>query len=208
MLARAIPIAVLLLSLSSDAAAQEGDGAYGRLDHDVIFSVGVGGGFVVDGPSDGMLLAEVRARYLDMVGVLVAPEWQVDAIGRLIVAVEMRPLWPARFLLNGFSGNEWLDLFLESVSVELGAAILPLTDQVGAGLAIGLGLDVPILVPSIFADGLMLHLGARHVRAGPSDQAAPVTGGVSDWTFAASLVVKFGADLGIAAREMPRYTVD
>ncbi len=203
MLHRAIPF-VLVLSMSGVALAQDGDGAYGRLDHDMMFSIGLGGGAVVDGPSDAVLLAELRARYLDMVGLLVAPEWQVDAIGRLIVATEIRPLWPVRFLLNGFSGNEWLDLLLESVSVEVGAAILPLTDQVGVGLAIGLGLDVPILVPSIFAEGLMLHLGARHVRAGPSDQAGP-SGGVSDWTFAASLVVKFGADLGIASSEPRRY---
>jgi hypothetical protein len=145
-------------------------------------------------------------RYLDMVGVLVAPEWRLDVEGRLVLAVELRPLWPVRFLLNGFSGNEWLDLFLESLSVEVGASLMPLDSGVGAGLVVGLGLDLPILVPSIFADGLMLHLGARHTRAGPLDQAGPATGPVSDWLFLAALTLKFGADLGIASRELARYT--
>jgi len=206
MFGRSTLLLTALLVVPSSALAQEGDGAYGRLDQDTMFSIGAGGGVVVDGASDASLVLELRARYLDMVGIVVAPEWRIDVEGRLILAVEMRPLWPVRFFLNGFSGNEWLDLFLESISVEVGAAILPLDDRVGAGLALGLGLDVPILVPSIFADGLMLHLGARHVRAGALDQAAPATGAVSDWLFLAALTVKFGADLGIVGREPPRYT--
>jgi hypothetical protein len=191
---------------SGVAEAQEGDGAYGRLDQDTMFSVGVGGGAVLNGASDAALLVELRMRYLDMVGLLVAPEWRLDVEGRLVLAVEMRPLWPVRFLLNGFSGNEWLDLFLESISVEVGASIMPLDSGVGAGLAVGVGLDVPLLVPSIFADGLMLHLGARHTRSGANDQAGPATGAVSDWLLLAALTIKFGADLGIASRELARYS--
>jgi hypothetical protein len=206
MIARATLLTAFILAHPATAGAQDGDGSYGRLEQDMMFSLGAGGGAVLDGASDGALLFELRARYLDMVGVVVAPEWRIDVSGRLILAVELRPLWPIRFFLNGFSGNEWLDLFIESISVEVGAALLPLGDGIGAGLALGLGLDVPILVPSIFADGLMLHLGARHVRAGAADQAGPATGAISDWLFYAALTVKFGADLGLVGRELSRYT--
>ena len=199
------------------AQAQEGpgDGAYGRLDGDVMLSFGLGGGPVVGSDPDtaaAAFLGEFRARYLDMVGVLIAPELRIGDAGeegRLVAAVELRPLWPIRFFLNGFSGNEWLDLFIESVSAEVGVAILPLQGRagegVGAGLALGFGLDVPILVPSVFADDLFLHVGGRHIQAGAADQAGPGSGGVSDWLVSFVLTLKIGVHVGIAGREVPRY---
>lgn len=188
-----------------------GDGAYGRLDGDLMLSFGLGAGPVLGGDgaaADAALLVEVRARYLDMVGLVLAPELHLGegtATGRLIAGVEVRPLWPIRFFLNRFTGNEWLDLFVESVSAEVGVAILPLGEGVGTALALGFGVDVPILVPSVFADGLFMHVGARHVRAGSADQAGPDSGGVSDWLISFVLTLKLGVQAGIAGRDVPRY---
>ncbi|MBW2462285.1 MAG: hypothetical protein JRH11_11620 [Deltaproteobacteria bacterium] len=201
----------LAWAVAGELQAQEGpgDGAYGRLDGDVMLSFGLGGGPVVGGTGDAAFLGEFRARYLDMVGVFVAPELRLGAggeEGRIALGVELRPLWPIRFFLNGFSGNEWLDLFIESVSAEVGVAILPLGDGVGAGLALGFGIDVPILVPSVFADGLFLHLGGRHVRAGAADQAGPGSGGISDWLISFVLTLKVGVDTGVVGLEPPRYS--
>jgi hypothetical protein len=198
---------LLALALWAPAAAQaQGDGSYGRLEADLMLSIGAGGGIVLDA-EQGAVLGDVRLRWLDMVGFVIAPEWRPDVEGRLALAVEVRPLFPARFFLNSESGIEWLDLLVDSIGAEVGASIAPLVDGSGAALMLGFGLDVPILVPSIFADGLLLHLGARHVFARPQDLGAP-PGGASEWLFYAVLTVKIGIATGIVAIEPSRWRAD
>jgi hypothetical protein len=203
------PLSLLVLAalvvVPAGARADDGDGAYGRLDADVMLSLGVGGGVSVGGATEGVALAEVRARYLDMVGLVIAPEWRPEGDARVALAVDVRPLFPLRFFLNQESGSEWLDLLVDSIGVELGASVLTRSSGTGVGLTVGFGIDVPLLVPSLFADGLFLHLGARHVHASPTDQASP-EGGASDWLFHAVLTLKLGVGAGLATPEAPRWT--
>lgn len=207
MRARTIVVAALaVLALASSARADRpADGVYGRLDGDFVLSVG--GGVVVPAERRPQIdwLGELRFRYLDSAGLVVAAE----GADRLIVAGDFRPLFLIRFLLNEWSGRAFLDLLLDSIGFELGAAFVDWhhPDNAGVALAVGFGLEVPILLPGVLLDGLYLRLGARHVRASITDRAAPFAG-VSDWTFHAALTVRGTVDLGVASREPPRFQPD
>src|SRR3954466_2291387 len=97
------------LSLAAPAHAEPGDGAYGRLKGDLTLVVGVGGGLVAK--SDRKLVTgDLRVRYLDAVGVALTYE-EADAFKSstvdhgdvhrsFISALEIRPLFPIRFLRN------------------------------------------------------------------------------------------------------------
>ena len=189
----------LLCLLPRAARAQDGDGLYGRLDGDTVLSAGLGAGPTAGADVDFALALELRGRYLDAAGVVVATELRPGGTPRLVAAVELRPLFPARFLLGGASGVEVLDLTLESIGFELGAALLP-----EPALAIGFGLSLPIVPPSVWGRGLWLRFGARHVRAGSGDQGGPDPP-VADWVFLAVLTVRVQVDLGLSGREPPRF---
>ncbi len=203
---RRITWALPCLLLLSPAAARA-DGLYGRFGGDFVVSAGAGAG--VD-PEAGSVVAtlDLRARYLDAAGLVVAPELRGSS-PRVVAAVEVRPLFPALFLLNAWSGEGYVDLLLESLGFELGVAFDRLDDPEarGSALAFGAGFDVPLLLPGTLADGLFLRLGARHVHALAQDLRAP-EGGASDWTIYAILTVRAVADLGVAAREPPRFRPD
>lgn len=181
------------------------DGLYGRFDGDLILSAGAGAGALLTAGDEPLVfVADLRARFLDTAGLLVAPELDGSSL-RVVTAVEVRPLFPARFLLNTWSGSAWLDLLVDSIGFELGVAVDRLTEQGrGVALAVGLGLDVPLVLPGTLADGLFLRLGARHVRASEPDLRGPDGGGAS-WTFYAALTLRAVTDIGLAAREMPRF---
>src|SRR5690606_32616888 len=96
----------------------------------------------------------------------------------------------------------------DSISCEMGVAVDDLgAEGVGAGLVLGFGLDVPLLLPDVIANGLSLRLGARHMRASPHDVHGP-EGGISDWSLHAVLTLRTVAGLGIARHEVPRFDPD
>ena len=190
---------ILLAAASTARADAPADGVYGRLDGDFVLSAGAGGGAHLDGSATSATwTGELRFRYLDTAGLVVAVQ-EEDL--RTIVAGDFRPLFLIRFLLNEWSGRAFLDLLLDSIGFELGAALLrPFDDGTGVALALGFGLDVPIVAP------VFLRLAARHVRAGAHDRAAPAQ--MADWTFLAVLTVRGTVDLGVASRELPRFRPD
>ena len=194
--------------MTRTASAQQRDGAYGRLDGDVALSVGVNGGVVLDDrvhPSvTGSASLELRARILDSGGLFAAGEWRPEGDSRVIVGVDLRPLFLGRFLLGLESGFQWFDLLLDSIGIDVGAAIGPFDRDVGAGVAIGFGLDVPLYLPERTSGGVFLRLGARYVTASALDQAAP-RGGTTDWVFLAGLDVRAFVQTGLASWEPPRY---
>jgi len=208
--ARAVAALVLAAVAGASATARAdggGDGVYGRLDGDVVLAAGAGGGYRT-GPEAGAVgELQLRASYLGTAGLLVAPS--VGPTARLLLAVDFRPLFPALFLQNLFTGSEWLDLLVQSVGLELGAAVdrLDEPDGRGVGLAVGFGVDVPLVLPSMWGHGVFLRLGARHVRAPAADQVAP-SGGAADWTLCAVLTVPALVDLGLAEHEPPRFRSD
>lgn len=198
MIARSTALLLLLLS-ASVAEAQRGDGAYERWDAFVTVEAAAGALAITRdetwrvGP-----VVELRTRILDAAGPFVAFQWDGLGDGTLVAGIELRPLWPALFLLDASIGREWLDLFLQSLSIELGAAWLPLGgDDPGVAFAWGLVLDVPLWLPSRAPaplSGLGLRLQLRRVRVDGRALEAPEASDL--WAIGATLRVSFGAGRG------------
>jgi hypothetical protein len=204
----AITAVLVVSALAGRAHAQQGDGAYGRLDGDLALSAGVNGGVVIDDrvhpAPTGSVSLELRARILDSGGLFAAGEWRPEGDSRVIVGVDVRPFFLPRFLLGLESGFQWFDLLLDSIGVDIGAAMGPFDHDAGVGLAIGFGLDVPLFLPERTSGGVFLHLGARYVTASAFDQVAPL-GGTTDWVLLAGLDVRAFVATGLATWEPPRY---
>ena len=204
-------IVAFVLSLASRASADEGgDGLYGRFDGDVWLSAAVGaGGVFGDGAARSAGTVELRARFLDSVGPFAfvqgdglfgdASRWRVGG------GLELRPLFLARFLTSNSIGQEWLDVFLDSFSIELGVVALGLGEptsgalgaqQSSAAFVLGTGLDLPILLGDW---RIALRVGLRWTHA---DQLR--SGVQNDLTLLGALVISAPIRAGLAGREGPR----
>lgn len=157
--------AVAVLS-AGRAEAASGDGAYGRLDGDLNVSLGVSGG-VVASPRRGLVAIDARVRYFEAAGVVLqyeettpfgAPEATGDYVRGAVAAVELRPLFPVRFLKAKESGHAFGDLVLDSIGLEVGAWFSAIEGRSVArpGLHVGLGVELPLLAR---ASGPWLRLG-------------------------------------------------
>ena len=149
--------------LTSGAASA--DGAYGRLNGDMTFVLGASGAVVRDSVLAG---PEMRLRYLDAAGASVVYE---EAIVRgelrraFLAGVELRPLFPVRFLKAKQTGQGFFDLTLDSLSLDVGAW---LPQRLGAaagrfGMYTGLAIELPIFAS---ATGIWLRLTGQ-VRWAP-----------------------------------------
>jgi len=127
---------------------------YGRLDGDVTLVTGVTGGIVAR-QSRRFIGGDFRLRYLDAAGIAISYE-EADAFARttepgrvrrtFLAGIELRPLFPIRFLKNMQSGKHFLDLVLDSIGIDL-ATTLPVLQGSAVrrpGLALGLAFEVPI----------------------------------------------------------------
>jgi hypothetical protein len=203
---RAFVLAALVLAGSpGKASADESrDGLYGRWDRDLVLALGAGGGATVAGGDAAPIVAgEARLRFLGAAGPVVSGAWARGAQSHLFVGVELRPLFPALFLLDLSTNRPFVDLLLQSISVELGPAFL-LDGHGSTGLGVGLALEVPLIYPTVFAQGLWLRLDARRVLA--SAEWASINGPTrSHWALMATLVVALGIDAGLVDLEPPRY---
>ncbi len=201
-----LSVAAIWMAVSSAQADGPGDGAYQRFDADLTLQFDVGVGVLNAGSSGPSLVAELRARIIDAAGLVVALDSAPAGEDHLFVGVELRPLWPALFLMNHSTGYERWDLLLESLGVELGAGITPLGDGLGVGLSWGLGVEVPLILPETFAQGVWLRLGARHQNVRPSSASAP-NSGQDAWLAYVTLALRGGLNLGFSSWETPRYRV-
>ena len=187
----------------ASVANADNDGVYARFDSDTTLAIVGGAGVSLDGQSTELTVsAELRARVIDAAGPVVGLRWRSGSGSYLLGGVELRPFFPAFFLLNLDTQSEWLDLFIQSFSVEIGAALFPFDDKdFGVGLAVGLAVELPLLLPSgapAPVHGLFLRLSARRVDATRSFQATPDSVDRSDWTLTAALSLVFNAQLGAA----------
>jgi hypothetical protein len=196
---------IVLFGLPAAASADESeDGLYGRWDEDLVLAIGAGGGATfASGAADAVAVGDVRLRFLGAAGPVVSAAWAPDAQQHLFVGAELRPLFPALFLLDLSTNRQFVDLLLQSISVELGAAFL-LDGHGSTGFGVGLAIDVPLVYPTLFAHGLWLRLGARRVIASSSWES--INGpGLSHWVAMATLVVAVGIDAGLVDLEPERY---
>lgn len=162
MRARAASLAALLGAavLSGTARADDTDGAYGRLDGDMLFIGSVGpaleaGGVVLETHVDLLYLQSVGpyVRYTEGFG---QEELRIQrSVG---AGLELRPLFLARYALDLEKGPAHLDLFADSFALIAGVFWAdpgepgprrPPPGEDGfdlePGLELGLGLEVPLL---------------------------------------------------------------
>jgi hypothetical protein len=150
------PVALgLALGLSpTNARAAEEDGSFGRIEGDVTFVGGVGGG--VDASSKRALgHVEVRARYLQAAGIFLAYE-EADAFAKtddrgalrraFLGGVEFRPLFPIRFLRHAEQGRAFGNLVLDSFAIDFGpiVSVREGSSTTRPGLFAGLGVELPL----------------------------------------------------------------
>jgi hypothetical protein len=195
----------ILLLWAGHGLAQEapGDGVYGRFNGDLNLSAGLGAGLVI--PTDDRYTIELRARYLDSAGVVIAPEWTPsEHSGAVGVALELRPLFLARFLSNTYTGLPWVDLTLDSFGIEVGSWLGPFNGGFGAALLIGTGIELPL--GSRTNRGFWLRIAGRYLYASQNDRAAPAGGRSEVWIMGA-LLFKTAVDIGLAGWEPARYTL-
>jgi hypothetical protein len=146
---------------------QRQDGVYGRLRGDVAWSATGGGSFRFDPDDASGGFLEMRGRYLDMAGLFVTLEElpSADMKARLSVGVDVRPLFLARLFTGGSFHRGFWDLWLDSLGLDLGVLLTPLTASMGVGTTAGLGMDIPLF------SGWSVRVAARVARA--SSQYAP-----------------------------------
>jgi hypothetical protein len=145
------------------------DTTYGRVDGDLGVSIGAGATF---GPSAPRAAADVRFRYLDTAGLFGFYEDGLSATSsdprRLFgLGFEVRPLFLGRWLVGSEIGVSWLDLFIDSLGLELGTFFEEPIDgalESRPGVQVSLGLEVPLMGR---ASGLFigLHGGGRFTHA-------------------------------------------
>lgn len=160
-------LAVAGMCLADSAHASDGpDTAYGRIDGDISASAALGGAF---GPRGARGALDLRLRYLWTAGLFATYEdgpllgSPAEPRRALAAGVELRPLFFAKWLQGKESGNAYLDLTVDSFSLELGAVFLqPAGSQFASkpGLQAGIGFQVPIF-PRVTGPLVGLHGGAR-----------------------------------------------
>jgi hypothetical protein len=141
------------------------DTTYGRVDGDLGVAFGAGATF---GPSAPRAALDLRFRYLDTAGLFVSYEDGLSATSsdpRRVVAAgfELRPLFLARWLSGRELSVAHLDLFIDSLGLEIGAFFEQPTAAAfsdSPGLQASLGLELPIL-PRASGPWIGVHAGAR-----------------------------------------------
>jgi len=176
-----LALGVVVAAPALARAEDEEDGAYGRLDGDFMLHLGAGAALAAGGPA---LTLETGALYLSTAGAYFR---YADALGSdgarvrraLASGLELRPLFLARYAKNNEAGPAHLDLFVDSLTFQVGAwwdsdrrAPDPGLART-PGLEIGLGLDVPILArasgPYVGMRGVLRWRAADLDGAGKDD---------------------------------------
>lgn len=160
------------------AHAQRNDGMYGRLERDLVLSAELSGGAAQPHGDDWAPAADLtlRARYLDMAGVALGfrRTFAARRDDALFVAVDLRPAFFARVNFDFQRGPRWLDLMLDSIGLELGAAWVRPGEGRGEGVAalVGVGVELPLYWRD-GAEAVMLRAGARWTLADGWDVLGP-----------------------------------
>ncbi len=163
------------------------DGVYGRLRGDAALSLEAGGGvaFAPDGvrPAIGVT---ARARFLDMAGIFLTYDNAPGAtrLDALSLGVDLRPAMFGRIFSDLEHGPRFLDLFVDSIGVDVGLAWVRPGDAWGAGSGLawvfGGGFDLPLVWSR--GSGLTLRIGARWIHAAEWDAQRPGVGVTSGET--------------------------
>jgi hypothetical protein len=174
--------------VSAPSDPHAGDGAYGRLDGDVDFGLGVGPSFdfASADPALGVratghwfTIAGIYAMYLEAL-----PE-DARLQRRLGVGVDLKPLFLVRWPLGLERGPAWLDLTLDSLSLGLGMTFgeeieRPFGSRQGFETSVGFGIPL-----ALEAAGPWLEIRAGAVLPSSLESEASVMA-LFSWHFVAS----------------------
>lgn len=153
-------------SSARPASAGGADASYGRVGGDVTLVAGAGAVVAAQGPRGE---AELRLRYFDTAGLFAAyedgPLLGSDAEPRRVFSagLEVRPLFLFRWLEGHETSRGRLDLLVDSIGIELGAAFQqPYGGEFGSRPAaqLGLALELPVFA-SATGPWIGLHGGMR-----------------------------------------------
>jgi hypothetical protein len=165
-----LPVGVCL-AFASSASAQPRDAVNNRLRGDLALSAEVLGGVVDAGALSGMGSIALRARSLDMVGVVIGYDRALGGprFDHAFAAVDFRPAFFARWAYDLERGPGWLDLFVDSIGLELGAAwVRPgSSDASGVAFVLGGGADLPVYIGEDTA--WSIRVATRYLAAKPWD---------------------------------------
>ena len=190
---------------ASASAQRQGDGLYSRWDRGLTLSFGAGPGATwLNGKADPNVVGEARFLVADAAGVVLSGRWGPDSGQHLFLGVDLRPLFPALFFLYKQTWNEFADLLLQSIFLEIGPAFL-LDGNGSTGLGVGFGFGVPLYRPLTTVRGLWLRIAARYVNADPSYRNTQPTEDRTQWTLYATFVVRLGFKSKLSRWEPPRY---
>ena len=197
--------AACTVGLNAKAAhAQDGDGLYHRWDEDFSLMLGAGVGAAhFDDDWDLTYNAEVHALFFSMGGPMVAGRL-AKGISRdhLILGVDIRPLFPALFFLYKPTWHEFWDLLIQSVSVELGAALI-FDNDVDVAFAFGLGFEIPIARIRESSHRVALKLASRRIKGAASFLGTDKK--QTEWSIHSAFVWYIGFPIGAASWEPRRY---
>ncbi len=197
-------LTLLLLALTPSPAFAEG-GSYGRFEGDLTLEAALGGGVAfADTAILGAGTLELRARYLDVAGIVLGGELRPEGTSRVFLAADFRPIFLARFFTNNSFRDRYWDLLVDSIGLDLGVALVPLDTGVGAALVVGFGLDIPLVLFGDGIAGMSLRLAGRHVASLATDAFGP-DAPVNDWLAMAALVVRFSTSTGLPEWEPSGY---
>lgn len=159
---RAAPLAAAfgVAAVAGPAFAEDTDGAYGRLDGDMLFIGSLGAGVEAGGPffetHVGLLYLQTAGPYVRYTEGFGQDELRIPR--SLGAGLELRPLFLARYALDLEKGPPHLDLFADSFALIAGVFWSapgkyprrppgedPPAFDIEPGLELGIGLEVPIL---------------------------------------------------------------
>jgi len=191
----------LAQSSSRTAVAPSDDGIYGRLRSDTVWVIEGGGGVAWTNPDlRPSFNGTLRVRALDTFGLFAAYQnapgaSRSDALG---FGLDLRILTLARIFSDLERGPQWLDLWLDSIGIELGAAWMrpgdPLHQGSGIGWWLGGGMDLPLFWSA--GDAFCLRLQGRWTHSSPFDALASGPQQDDSFTLSANLVGRFMAHVG------------
>jgi len=181
---------LVLSSFGVPASAQRtGDGLYGRWDRGFTLAFGAGPGATwLNGKADPNVVGEIRFLVADTAGVVLSGRWGPDSGQHLFLGVDLRPLFPALFFLYKQTWNEFADLLLQSIFLEIGPAFL-LDGNRSVGLGVGFGFGIPLYRPLTTVRGLWLRIATRYVNTDPSYRNTQPTSDRTQWTLYTTFVV-------------------
>lgn len=187
----------------SGAVAPSDDGVYGRLSRDTVFVLEAGGGVAFTPNTDSVrpsFNGTFRVRALDTIGLFASYQnapgaSRYDALG---LGLDLRILTLGRIFSDLERGPRTLDLWLDSIGLELGAAWTqpgaPLHQGSGVGLWLGGGMELPLYWNS--GDAFCLRLQGRWTHSSAFDGLASSAGQDDSFTLSANLVVRLMAHTG------------